>query len=70
MHMEGPEPRISGNAEVIIEFRAGEMTQERVQLGSRGHTLVLRGVGIRTRDVAGPRSPVLGFSSALRAKYS
>lgn len=39
------------------------MTQERVQLGSRG-------VGIRTRDEAGPRSPVLGFSSALRAKYS
>lgn len=70
MHMEGSEPQISGNAEVIIEFRAGEMTQERVQLGSRGHTLVPRGAGIRTRDVAGPRSPVLGFSSALRAKYS
>lgn len=48
MHMEGSEPQISGNAEVIIEFRAGEMTQERVQLGSRGHTLVLRGAGIRT----------------------
>lgn len=30
MHMEGPEPQISGNAKVIIEFRAGEMTQERV----------------------------------------
>lgn len=47
--MEGSEPQISGNAEVIIEFRAGEMTQERVQLGSRGHTLVLRGVGIRAQ---------------------
>lgn len=68
--MEGPESQMSGNAKVIIEFRAGEMAQERVQLGSRGYTLVLRGVGIRTKEVAGPRSPVLGYSPALRAKYS
>lgn len=70
MHMEEPEPQISGNAKVIIEFRAGEMAQETVQLGSRGYTLVLEGVGIRTREVAGPRSPVLGYSPALRAEYS
>ena len=52
--MEGPEPQISGNAKVIIEFRAGEMAQERVQLGGRGYTLVLGDVEIRTREVAGP----------------
>lgn len=68
--MEGPEPQISGNAKVVIEFRAGEMAQERVQLGSRGYTLVLGGVGVRTREVAGSRSPVLGYSPALSAKYS
>lgn len=70
VHMEGPEPQISGNAKVIIEFRAGEMAQERVQLGGRGYTLVLGDVEIRTREVAGPRSPVLRSSPALRARYS
>lgn len=56
MHMEGPEPQISGNAEVIIEFRAGEMTQERVQLGSRGHTLVLKRCG--DQDQGGGRAQI------------
>lgn len=28
---------ISGNAKVIIEFGAGEMVQERAELGSRGY---------------------------------
>lgn len=64
MHTEGPEPQMGGNANVVIEFRAGEMAQERVQLGSRGHTLVLGGVGVRTGEVAGPRSPILGYSPA------
>lgn len=70
MHMEGPEPQISGNAKVIIEFRAGEMAQERAELGGRGYTFVPGGVGIRTREVAGPRSPVLGHSPVLRAERS
>lgn len=30
-------PQISGNAKVVIEFRAGEMAQERAELGSRGY---------------------------------
>lgn len=54
MHVEGPEPQISGNAKVIIEFRAGEMAQERVQLGGRGYTLVLGDVAIRTGRWQGP----------------
>lgn len=54
MHMEGPEPQISGNAKVIIEFRAGEMAQERVQLGSRGYTLVLGDVEIGPGRWQGP----------------
>ena len=35
MHME--DPQVGGNAKVVIEFRAGEMEQERAELGSRGY---------------------------------
>lgn len=71
MHTEGPEPQIGGNANVVIEFRAGEMAQERVQLGSRGHTLVLGSVGVRTGEGAGPDHQSWGtVLQALRAKYS
>lgn len=70
MHMEGPEPQISGNAKVIIEFRAGEMAQERAELGGRGYTFVPEVWGSGPGRWQGPRSPVLGHSPALRAERS
>lgn len=56
MHMEGPEPQISGNAKVIIEFRAGEMAQERAELGGKRVHLCPRRCG--DQDQGGGRAQI------------